>query len=349
MEIGSIYSITTLEKEQCLPCDLAGNDALYFSLCREALLNIAIRYRDSSRKVLLPAYTCQTVIDPFQQEGWKIIYYNINRNLRIDFADLQDKFTAFKPNLCVVHPYYGADLNQEELEKLRMLKEKGCKLVEDLTQCVFSVQYDSVFDYFLGSYRKWFPIPDGAFLKCVGVTHQVMEENQEFVRPMADAMYLRGVFHKTEDANIKEISRRVGNEAIAKISNVIEQHVMSEFSWSLLSKIDVEDVKRRRFDNYKYLYNHLTSVNNIELPERKLEEITCAPLFFPVYVKNRAEFQRRLALHEIYAPVLWPVHTSALLINNDIKCIFDEILMLPIDQRYGVEDMKRMINVIQSW
>ena len=77
-----------------------------------------------------------------------------------------------------------------------------------------------------------------------------------------------------------------------------------------------------------------------------MEEITCAPLFFPIYVKERTEFQKRLAENEIYAPVLWPVHTKELLINGTIKQIYDEILMLPIDQRYGREDMKRMLEVI---
>lgn len=163
MEIGSIYSLSTLEKEQCPPVRFAGEEVVYFSLCREALLTIAIHNSEKGKRVLVPAYTCQTVLDPFQQEGWAIEYYNITNQLRIDTEDLWSKYEAFKPNLCIAHPYYGADLNQLELKSLAALKDQGCILVEDLTQCVFSTQRSEIFDYFTGSYRKWFPIPDGAF------------------------------------------------------------------------------------------------------------------------------------------------------------------------------------------
>ena len=41
-----------------------------FSLCREAMFAVASKYESSSKVVLIPAYTCQTVIDPFIQLGW---------------------------------------------------------------------------------------------------------------------------------------------------------------------------------------------------------------------------------------------------------------------------------------
>lgn len=347
MEIGSIYSLHTLDVEQCPPIKIAGESAAYFSLCREALLSIAVTYRNSAKKALIPAYTCQTVLDPFIQEGWDICFYNVTRNLRIDTDDLKNKYDEFKPNLCLAHPYYGADLNRSELDVLERLKNRGCCLVEDLTQCVFSTQRSEIFDYYTGSYRKWLPIPDGAFLigkKSVSESHFV--ENTDFVTTMADAMYLRGVFQHTGDVNIKEISRRVGNMAISHISKEIYLHTMSSLSNSLLQQSDLDAAQEKRFENYRFLYDNLNKIQNIEVVDRKLEEITCAPLFFPIYVKERTEFQKRLAENEIYAPVLWPVHTKELLINGTIKQIYDEILMLPIDQRYGREDMKRMLEVI---
>lgn len=346
-EIGSIYSVHTLENKPCLSIVLAGDKSVYFSLCREALLVIARWYRNTYKRVLIPAYTCQTVLDPFLQEGWDIEYYNISKQLRIDTVDLLSKYNSFKPSLCVAHPYYGADLNEDELEALTVLKKGGCVLIEDLTQCVFSTQSDPIFDYFIGSYRKWFPIPDGAFL--IGkVDVEELSENTAFVEPMSDAMYLRGVFHRTGDNNIKEISRRVGNIAISHISGEIVPHKISSFSTSLLNEIDIEETIRKRHDNYRYLYEQLSNSNICAPVDRSIDELTCAPLFFPVYVKDRASFQKKLAQHEIYAPVLWPVHTEELLINESIKEIYNEILMLPIDQRYGIEDMKRMIEVINA-
>lgn len=348
MEIGSIYSLGQLEVEAGGSLSLAGEGAAYFSLCREALLMVARHYGYVQKRILLPAYTCQTVIDPFLQLGWDVCYYHITRQLRIDTESLLSEYDRFSPALCVAHPYYGADLNEKELQALSVIKEKGCVLIEDLTQCVFSTQRNPVFDFFIGSYRKWFPIPDGAFLVGQNVMTDEMPENGKFVQAMSDAMYLRGTFHQTGDENIKEISRRVGNVAIGHISGSIEPHRMSDFSIGLLSLIDIDETKRKRLENYQYLYEHLHGCDDCEPVGRDIEEVTCAPLFFPIYVKDRAAFQKKLAQQEIYAPVLWPVHTPAVMINDSIKRIYDEILMLPIDQRYGVNDMQRMVDVIKS-
>lgn len=349
MEIGSIYSLTKLDKRhKSSMLSLAGEDASYFSLCREALYVLARKFRDSSKKVLIPAYTCQTVLEPFLQQGWEIDYYNVNNRLRIDIEDIKAKTAVFKPSLCIAHPYYGADLNREELDALAEIKRCGCILIEDLTQCVFSTQRNTIFDYFVGSYRKWFPIPDGAFL--IGDVDGVneMPENEIFVQTMSDAMYLRGTFHQSGDNNIKEISRRLGNIAISHISGEIVPHSMSNFSISLLSEMDIEELKRKRWDNYLYLYEHLQTNRTCIFIDRNPDELTCAPLFFPVYVKDRSTFQMKLAQQEIYAPILWPVHTDKVLINENIRQIFEEIIMLPIDQRYERSDMERMVAVINS-
>jgi hypothetical protein len=121
---------------------------------------------------------------------------------------------------------------------------------------------------------------------------------------------------------------------------------MSGLSQYLLSRIDIDSTKNKRFINYRYLYDHIQKNSICEPVERNIEELTCAPLFFPIYVKDRSVFQKKLAQQEIYAPILWPVHTNMVLINDCINRIYDEILMLPIDQRYGIDDMKRLIEVI---
>lgn len=75
---------------------------------------------------------------------------------------------------------------------------------------------------------------------------------------------------------------------------------------------------------------------------------TTAPLYFPIYVSNRTEIQKKLAAKHIYAPVLWPVNTAEVLINDNIKYIYSHILMIPIDQRYDEQDMKKIVTILNS-
>lgn len=108
-----------------------------FSLCREAMFAVASKYENSSKVVLIPSYTCQTVIDPFVQLGWTCYFYNIKKNLRIDTDDILQKSSKYNPSLLVVHPFHGMELLNEELDALRIIKRKGCILLEDVTQCIY--------------------------------------------------------------------------------------------------------------------------------------------------------------------------------------------------------------------
>ena len=207
-EIGSIYTLdnnTLLDAKQGE--DLISSDINQYSLCREALYDIAINQPGINMIVLIPAYTCQTVITPFEEAGWTCFFYNVNKGLRIDIKDLQDKVRLIKPSLVVAHPYFGMDLDRREVEVLQNLHNKGIRVIIDLTQCIFSSQVLDFVDYYVGSYRKWFPIPDGGFLinNTNLIICQPQNENNVFVTNELDAMYLRDWYFRNEDQRLKDI------------------------------------------------------------------------------------------------------------------------------------------------
>lgn len=148
----SAYSLSSKYDQQVL-----------YSLCREALYDIAIMYSSTSKRVLMPAYTCQTVIDPFQQLGWEIYYYPIEKDLRIDIQSLLGLANHINPNIVLAHPYYGMNFESDERAAIKQLKDNGAIIIVDNTQCIFSSERLPYVDYYVGSYRKWFCCPDGAF------------------------------------------------------------------------------------------------------------------------------------------------------------------------------------------
>ena len=88
-EIGSIFPLTDselriAESEQSQFAD----DRIYYSLCREALYDIACAYEAENKLVLIPAYTCQTVITPFEETGWRCEFFAIQKDLRINIDNL---------------------------------------------------------------------------------------------------------------------------------------------------------------------------------------------------------------------------------------------------------------------
>lgn len=322
----------------------------YFSLCREALLTIARSLHKEHGKVLLPAYTCQTVIEPFVELGWECSFFGISEKLRIDGESLKEQYDRIRPDVIVVHPYYGMDLTEGEIKILRDIKDGNCVFVEDMTQCLFSSLRDDVFDYYVGSMRKWFPIPDGAFAFSLKKKLEMsgdLPQNEQFVNSMLDAMYLRGIYYKSGDVAVKEISRGIDKSAGRCVAQGISAHAISDYSQAALTGIDLSEVQNRRRINYELLWEEFTCAG-VKKVCQSLEEVTSAPLYFPVLVEDRLGLMQKLIEQRIYAPVLWPVKTEEVLINEAVAKIYNHILAIPCDQRYCEEDMGRIIGAVLS-
>ena len=70
-DIGSIFPLSDKEIQTIVKEVPFFDGNLYrFSLCREALLVIAQRERTEGSKVLIPSYSCDTVIIPFLETQW---------------------------------------------------------------------------------------------------------------------------------------------------------------------------------------------------------------------------------------------------------------------------------------
>lgn len=352
-EIGSIFSLSDEVIRQAESEKLHCNEnKILYSLCREALSDIAYALDKSEKKVLIPAYTCQTVITPFEEAGWQCKYFSIKRNLRIDLRSLENAIVKHNPSLLVVHPYFGMDFNNEELDILNGIKKKGIGIVLDLTQCLFSSKQYPFATFIVASYRKWMPIPDGGYLinntDSVHIT-QPEEENEEFTEREIAAMYLRGQYFGNEEQRTKAISIRLSKAADHIADSNITPHKMSQVAYNLFVKEDVEKNQKSRFSNYNYLFNNIKESLKVTKVCQSMADVTTAPLYFTIYVQDRPALQRLLAQDSIYAPVIWPVEDERVLINEEVNYIYDHVLAIPCDQRYDENDMHRIVEVINNY
>ena len=352
-EIGSIFTlsdemISQAEKEQIV---LAGN-RVYYSLCREALYDIAIALSRSGGKVLIPAYTCQSVITPFEEAGWECRFYPIRKDLRIDLLGLMDAAAQYRPELLVVHPYYGMDFNDGEFDMLNRIKGQGVNVVLDLTQCIFSSKFYPFASFIVGSYRKWMPIPDGGYLLNLSNSVRITQpeiENVEFTDREIAAMYLRGQYFINGEQRTKDISIRLSKSADRLVEHDIFPCRMSQVTYHLYTKENVGRNQERRFGNYGYLFHNIQESEKITKVCCDLSAVTTAPLYFTLYVEERSTLQRLLAQESIYAPVIWPVENEEVLINEEVRYIYDHILAIPCDQRYDESDLLRAVEIINNY
>lgn len=125
---------------------------------------------------------------------------------------------------------------------------------------------------------------------------------------------------------------------------------MSTFSYELLMQANLVANATIRNSNYRYL---LQNINNqlIEVIQTELKEGT-APLYMQVYVKDgrRADLQKILMVERIYCPIIWPTPDEVLKscpIGDIVS--YNNMLSLVIDQRYDLEDMKRLTKIINHF
>lgn len=353
-DIGSIFPLYTKDltfaKGASSPIEDEGR--VLYSLCREALYEIARVHGDSRKKVLIPAYTCMTVASPFIEKGWECGYYSIDRQLRVDGKHLMAMASQFHPDIVVAHPFYGMDFNEIEIALLKDIKSMGITLVVDLTQCAFSKQRLPFVDYYVGSLRKWMPMPDGGFLETSDERrHLFCEErdcNTDFATKQADSMYLRGLYFENDDQTVKDISRRINKEAVLSARAKTTPHRIAPLSYAIMKSEDEEKNVSCRISNFKVLFDGLKGNGKYKPVCQDIADVTTAPLYFTIYTEIRQEMQKKLAESHIYAPVIWPLGTEDMLVSKDVRYIYDHILAIPCDQRYDREDMNKIINFINS-
>ncbi len=332
-EIGSIFPATNYPDTACQH-EKVDSSFFYltgetFSLCREALYVIAQKV--CGKVAMVPSYTCDTVIQPLIQAGYSIIDYPINKNLTIDTVRAMHIYRKCHADIMVTHPYYGMDLADEENNMLEELHDKGCTIIVDLTQCLFSQHRKSFVDYYVGSTRKWFAIPDGAF--AIGnkkLCNTPLTYNTPIIELQTAAMQLRDEYLHDGNAEKKTKSIKLSHEAEDLMNQTISPHAMSINSKAILANENIDKISKIRISNYRYLYEGLKDADCIELVTNDLNRLTTAPLYFPFYTKDMIHMQNILAKEHIYLRNIWTPK--------------DNILTIAIDQRYDLDDMQRVID-----
>lgn len=296
--------------------------ACYFSLCREAISHIINNVVKNNNKVILPAYTCDSVIQPFKQRGCEIYHYDINRTLEINTDSFCKVVETVRPSIVLVHPYYGKRLTDEEIACLkRKQNEYKFFLIVDLTQEVFPNRFYEIGDAFVASVRKWIGIPDGGMMVSNSIKANI-DSKEEFEEYVKYEMLKMQSIHET-DLYIKyhALSNKIA-------SDNCQPHPISSISNSILKNLNAELIRKQINKNCQYFYSLLKECRNINIIVEP-DSDDYSPLYYPIYVENKIMLQKYLLKYNIMAPSLWNVSNKAVLENTQVGNIYRDILCLP--------------------
>lgn len=327
-----------------------GSDYVWLSTGRSAIQfvinTIEARSPRINKVAVLPSFTCDTVFEPFLKSGYEVYYYPVERDLRTLSDAILETVIKHDASIVLFHRYFGFDTLDGQVDRMcEVLRDLRKYTIEDCTQCLYSDISRADSDFMVGSIRKWTGTPDGGFAVCrEGVFNKKPDrpdKDLEEAKIKASYAKYRYLFeYKGDKGEMLAMYRSA--EDILNNQEVI--YNISEMSAKVQANLDVNELKSKRRANFELLSQKLKQYVQpvFTLKDREV------PLYFPVLVNDRGALQKHLVANAIYAPVVWPKDDKQTKQCEGAENAYEHLLCIPIDQRYGADDMERIVEVIKK-
>ena len=270
------------------------------------------------KKVYVPYFTCDSAIEPIKKLGIRYEFYHIDKEYRIiGEIRLNDGEALMYTN------YWGL---QDAYCQL-LASKYGRRLILDYTQAFYSEPIIGIDTFY--SCRKFFGVPDGGYLYTDAQADFAIAQDESYTR-MSSLVKRIDISPEAGFQDFHDISSTFHEMPIRKMSN---------FTKRMMGSIDYEHAARRRIDNYNTLQQQLGG--------RKLN-FGEVPMVFPYTSEAGQELRRNFIANKVFVAKYWPNVDEWAGVHALETWMANHILPLPIDQRYGKEDMERIVKLIKN-
>lgn len=280
-----------------------------------------LRVRDC-RKVYVPFYTCEVMLEPIQKLGLDYQFYHINEQLEPAILPELGSDEVF-----LYTNYFG--LKQNCVKRLSSFY--GQQLIVDNAQAFYDMPIEGIDTFY--SARKFFGVADGAYLYTNKPFFQVLERDCSFQR-MSHLLKRLDLSAEEGYPDFRRNDDDLIGQDIKAISNLTD---------ALLSGIDYTGSRRKRRDNYHCLDRELVESNGMRL----VLDDEAVPMVYP-YLADDSSLKKKLIDNRIYVATYWPNVFKWCRCGDWEYELADRMVFLPVDQRYDQNDMDRIIETIHS-
>lgn len=276
------------------------------------------------RKVWLPAYTCDAVVEAARDVGLAIEFYQLDSSFEVE-SSLQLK----GDELILIVDYFGLCTEAVKCSRSRFAHSQT---IVDCSQSFFSEPTEALATIY--SPRKFFGLPDGGLLYSNDPRIKQPEQRDESSESRMAHLISR-ITNSPEAAYQKYLE---AEQAISKLP----VQGMSHLTERLLQSVDYQRARTTRTSNAQYLHEHLGQYNQLNL---NIDE-TIAPLCYPFLPSVKAASKADLIKGRIFVPTYWPEVLDRVEEGSFEWNLVTNGLFLPCDQRYNEDDMDRLISLL---
>ena len=298
----------------------------------------------SAKPVHIPEYFCQDVVAHWRKCGLPIVLYRDNPAL--PFPDTST-LNPSSGDFVVAVNYFG--IRDGAFWSQWKKDNDSIVLIEDHTHDPCSPwALASEADYVFSSLRKTFPVTDGAILwSPQGLT---LPEEPKGPPSTGSALKLAAMIVKNDyldngDESLKGIYRQMQIEG----ENAIEADIdcaIAPWSRILVEGGCPEAWRKQRESNVMALFELIEDCNFGPLFSQ-WPRGGCpynAILVYPTY-KEREEARLKCLERDVYVSIHWDISKEVSAESHDLS---RRILTVPVDQRYGPEDVRRIAEILAS-
>jgi len=281
-------------------------------------------------KVYLPYYICDSVLQPFKRQGVKYEFYHINELLEpaIELHPKDDEAVLYVN-------YFG--LKNRKAETFCYAYRNT---ILDFTQAFYSEKVNKYNDKSiqcdtLYSCRKYFGVPDGAYLYTDCILDEEIPQDESFDR----LTFLTKRIDRSAQEAYADF--HANDETIANMG----MRRMSHLTEKMMQSIDYSAKANKRIHNFYVLDSALRETNRFKWGL----DYGTVPMVYPYYVENGAQLRQHLIDNQVFCARYWPNVLEWCKPDSLEYQLAEKLVCLPIDQRYGEENMNRIINIIQNY
>ena len=301
------------------------HSALHLNAGRYALEYILMARK--YRKVYIPYYICDSILQPFKRQGVDYEFYHINERLEpVVELHLKDNEAILYVN------YFGLK---------KRYADSFCyayrNTILDSTQA-FYYEKGNIFDDkdikcdTFYSCRKFFGVPDGAFLYTDCFLDEELPQDESFERM---TFLTKRIDRSAQEgyADFHSNDRALATVGLRRMSRLTE---------SIMSGIDYSAKAEKRLRNFLFLDKVLSDTNGFKWDM----DYGTVPMVYPYYIENGAKLRQLLIENQIFCARYWPNVLEWCEQGDWEFQLAENLVCLPIDQRYDEDDMQRIINLI---
>ena len=295
------------------------NNAIKLVSGRQCLEYILVTRKYS--KVYLPYYLCDVILNQLSAHNVAYEYYNINADMEIiSMPELTDGEALLYIN------YWGI-----KNDYVCALSRKTSQLIIDNSQALFAAPVPGIDTFY--SLRKFVGAADGGLLYCSHNPGIILEESDSSHR--ITHLYAR----KNKDAAAGYVAFLEGEKEFM----TLKMCKMPRSTESFIKTYDFEKNKAIRDRNFLFLHYHLGAINNLKIDALA----TCGPISYP-FVCTDKKLKQVLIDNKIYVATNWHNIIDSEVSSFEYHLSF-HILPLPIDHRYEITDLVRIIDIIKEF